>query len=274
MIASLHRILRLCEKACRLALYSCAGCDRAYVQRQGCCFKLKKPDISSFQLKMIAIITMLIDHTGAMLFPQHLFLRIIGRIAFPIFAFMIVEGYTHTRNVYKYMGRLAIFAVISEIPYNMLSSFRWIVWSNRNIFFTLLIGLITIHLIHTLKIHFAFRLLIGLSGMVLAELLGTDYGALGVITILLFYMFRTEKARALLFVALLHVFSGLELTARGGYIPIQSFAALSVIFIAFYHGRKGPSLKYAFYLFYPAHITILTLFKYYSRHPLPFRLPF
>ena len=229
---------------------------------------------------MVAILSMLIDHTGAMLFPQVYSLRIIGRLAFPIFAFLIVEGYTHTKNVYKYMGRLAVFAILSEIPFNILHSYQWFdvsfKESGQNIFFTLLIGLITIHMMHNLNSqNIICRLLPGILGMALAEWLHTDYGYLGVLTILLFYLFREERARALLFVALLHIFSGLEFAVRG-FIPFQCFAAFSVILIAFYRGRKGPSLKYFFYAFYPAHIIVLALInQYYFAKPLPpFRLPF
>ena len=237
---------------------------------------LKKPDISNFSLKMIAILSMLVDHTGALLFPQQYFLRLIGRLAFPIFAFLIVEGYTHTRNVYKYIGRLALFAIISEIPFNLLHSYGWFDLESQNIFFTLLIALVTIHLIHKV---FAkqpvFQLLAGICGMVIAELLSTDYGFLGVLTVLLFYMFRESRSRALLFVALLHIFSGLD-AVRQGYYPFQCFAAFAVVFIAFYNGRKGPSLKYFFYIFYPAHIIILALIKHFYFGILlpPFTLPF
>ena len=75
--------------------------------------------LSTFQLKWIAIITMLIDHIGAVLFPYELGYRIIGRIAFPIFCFLIVEGFSHTRDVRRYMVRLGIFALISELPYDL-----------------------------------------------------------------------------------------------------------------------------------------------------------
>ena len=236
---------------------------------------LKKPDISSFALKIIAILSMLVDHTGAMLFPQQYFLRVIGRLAFPIFAFLIVEGYTHTKNVYRYMGRLALFAILSEIPFNLLHSYNWFDLVSQNIFFTLLIALVTIHLIHKDRtMHPVFQLLIGICSMVAAELLRTDYGYLGVLTVLLFYLFRESRSRALLFVALLHIFVGLD-AVRQGYYPFQCFAAFAVIFIAFYHGRKGPSLKYFFYIFYPAHIIILTLINHYHFAVLlpPFALP-
>ncbi len=97
--------------------------------------------MSSFQLKMIAVITMLIDHIGAVIFPDIIVLRIIGRLAFPLFAFLITEGYRHTSNFNRYLGRLFIFAIISQYPFWLAFGFD----AGLNIFSTLFLGLIAIH---------------------------------------------------------------------------------------------------------------------------------
>ena len=103
--------------------------------------------LNSYQLKCIAIITMLIDHIGAVLFPENLVLRYIGRISFPIFCFLLAEGFYHTKNVKKYMMRLAVFAVLSEIPYDLAFRNTYIEFTRQNVFFTLLIGVVMMYAI-------------------------------------------------------------------------------------------------------------------------------
>ena len=102
----------------------------------------KKVGWNSFWLKMIAITTMLIDHVGAVLLPQYPILRIIGRIAFPIFCFLLVEGFMHTHDVIRYMTRIGLFALISEIPFDLLFYGRILDGTHQNVFFTLFIGLV------------------------------------------------------------------------------------------------------------------------------------
>ena len=106
----------------------------------------KSFSLSGFDLKIIAVITMIIDHAGAFLFPQAKILRIIGRISFPIFAFLICEGYEHTKDVKKYMLRLLLFAVISEPFFDLAMSGTIFSLNNgQNVIFTLLIGVVTIY---------------------------------------------------------------------------------------------------------------------------------
>ncbi len=100
--------------------------------------------INSFQLKWIAVITMIIDHTGAVLFPDNMVFRYIGRIAFPIFCFLLVEGFFHTRDVRKYMLRLGLFALISEIPYDLAFRDTVLEFEHQNVFFALLLGVVMI----------------------------------------------------------------------------------------------------------------------------------
>ena len=231
--------------------------------------------MSTFALKILAIITMLIDHAGVLLIPQntpqYVVFRAVGRIAFPIFAFLIVEGYFHTRDISKYMKRLAVFAIISEIPYNLLLSGQALSvakhsnlvlyeqlfnTSGQNVFFTLLAGLAAIYCMKKYERSKYSTVLLPLALALAAELLHTDYGAFGVVTIIFFYVFRNNRLSAIASVGALNIaFACLGFFDSNAYI--QGFAVLAMIPIYFYSGNKGPSLKYFFYAFYPVHILLL-----------------
>lgn len=209
--------------------------------------KSKTIGLSTFTLKLIAVISMAMDHTGAVLFPSYIFLRLIGRLAFPIYTFLLVEGFFHTRDVKKYTIRLGIFALISEIPFD-LAFYKMPFFSrHQNVFFTLFLGLLVLILIKKLKNNFigffAFLII-----AVVAELLHTDYGAFGILLIGIFYGFRKKDILKTVFVTAANIF------LAGG---AQAFASLSMIPLLFYNGKKGPSLKYVFYGFYPIHLLIL-----------------
>lgn len=208
---------------------------------------LKIPGITGSGLKIIAIITMVIDHLGAVLFPEHLIFRYIGRLSFPIFCFLLVEGFVHTRNIYKYVMRLGIFAIVSEIPYDLAFSNELFAWNKQNVFFTLCLGVATLYLLKNTRqkwetvIYIVFALLF-------AEMLKSDYGAFGIILIILFYMLYDDKAWKLTGGAIWNFYNG---------IGIQSYGALAMVPIALYNGKRGMKLKYIFYLFYPLHLLLL-----------------
>ncbi|WMJ87555.1 TraX family protein [Anaerocolumna sp. MB42-C2] len=220
--------------------------------------------MNGYVLKMIAIITMFIDHTAAILIPSdtiaYLICRSIGRLAFPIFCFLLVEGFIHTSNVKRYLLRLGLFALISEIPFDLAFSNKSLHYGyilQQNIFFTLFIGLAVICFMSIIDLKFAKNVFIrkGLDclvvvlGCVLATVLATDYEFMGVLLIVAFYVFRFNKFLLTLAVLLVNVSFGLGL---------QVFAALSMLFILFYNGKRGhQGNKYIFYIFYPAHILLL-----------------
>ncbi|HHX11665.1 MAG TPA: hypothetical protein GX731_02500 [Clostridiales bacterium] len=221
--------------------------------------------MSSFGLKLIAIITMLIDHIGAVFITpnttSYLIFRSIGRLAFPIFVFLLVEGFHHTRDAKKYLTRLGIFALLSEIPFD-LAFYGEFHMGHQNIFFTLFLGLLLIMLMKEVEIKFPKNvvvinlinalLVIGFS--IVAFLLKTDYNFLGILLITAFYLFRGSKV--LLVLSILLIFG----TPIGS---ISILATLSMVFIALYNGEKGKSMKYFFYIFYPAHLLILFLISKY-----------
>ena len=229
--------------------------------------------LNGFRLKLIAIATMLIDHIGAGLYPSVLWLRVVGRIAFPVFAFFIAEGYFHTRNVKRYAVRLGVFAIVSELPFNLLHGGNLFDPGAQNIFFTLFIGLATLYGLDKIKNagasgkHGAYaplikRLSVILAGMAAAELLRADYGMFGVALIVIFYLFRDNRAFSMQMLVAANVFYGL-VNMLQSYAPLQAFAGFAAAPLYFYNGKKGPSMKYFFYVFYPLHISLIVAFKHF-----------
>lgn len=233
--------------------------------------------ITGAGLKWIAIACMLIDHIGAVivepivmggvylpiLTPKqwvilYYVLRCIGRIAFPIFAFLIVEGFTHTRNRWKYLRNLCIFALVSEVPFNFaIARTAWTL-QYQNVFCTLALGLVAIWAMEYVErkayernfskeVGEFFSIPAAILIAVLAEFAKTDYGAIGVITICIFYRFRMKKT-----VGATIVWAVLSL-----YSWIEVFCLPSVLAIHCYNGERGKQNKYLFYVFYPLHLLIL-----------------
>ncbi len=215
--------------------------------------------IDSTTLKLIALISMTIDHTGMVLFPQYLWMRYVGRLAFPIYCFLIVEGYLHTKNVKKYMGRLALLAVLSEIPFNLVISGAVFYRYGQNVFFTLLIGLATLvgmnwlygHLSKQLKV---FSYLAVAAGCLAAYAVDSDYSYKGILMIALFYILRESVWYQLVGVGAVQVYMG----------GIQTFAIASFIPIGLYNGKKGwgnKGFQWLFYVYYPVHLLVLCLLR-------------
>ena len=108
-------------------------------------------DISAAMLRIIAMTFMLMDHLWATLLPAQDWLTCVGRLAFPIFAFMAVEGYFHTHSFKKYILRLLLFAVLSEIPFDLMYGGTWFYPFHQNVIWTLLMGLLGVHLLETVR---------------------------------------------------------------------------------------------------------------------------
>lgn len=208
--------------------------------------------LNSFQLKLIAIVTMVIDHVGMLMFPEEMIFRAIGRVAFPIYCFLIVEGFYHTSDIKKYITRLSVFALISEIPFNILVSHSIFSIEYQNVFFTLLIGLLTIYGINN-TINPLLKSFVLVAGAAIATVIMADYSFYGVVLIYVFFNMREKRAYACLFMAAMSFLVS----------TIQGAAALAAIPIMLYDGEKGPAFtdnkmwKYAFYAFYPIHMIVL-----------------
>lgn len=203
--------------------------------------------LDSFQLKCIAIVSMALDHTGAVLYPSQIWLRCLGRIAFPIFCFLIVEGFFHTHDVRRYMGRIGVFALISEIPYDLAFRGVPLEYDHQNVFFTLLIGIGMMVLLERNR-EWPVKAVILLLAMWLAVLIRSDYNFRGILLIFVFYIFHESR--------------WLAVTAGGLWNflyqgVIQKYGVLSVLPLALYNGERGRKMKYFFYIFYPAHLLLL-----------------
>jgi len=207
--------------------------------------------MTAFALKIIASVCMAVDHTGAV-FDTPEYFRLIGRIAFPVYAYLIASGCVYTKDIKRFFIRLGVFALISEPPF--LFAYLWGYPHYLNIFFTLALGVGCVMIYEKVKTK-ANRwvaVLPALPLLLIGEAAGVDYGAAGVGLIFFIYFAGPENkaARAAVLTA------GLIIIYRGAWVCFL-FAMASVMLIFFYNGKQGPRFKWAFYVFYPAHITVI-----------------
>lgn len=245
-----------------------------------------KKGLSGSMLKLIAMLSMLIDHTayavlgtilvenginsvkncspeyiismiesgsiGWVYLGYQIMRKVLGRLAFPIFCFLLVEGFEKTRNRKRYALRLLLFAMISEVPFDLLFSLKPVSWKCQNVFFTLLLGFLTMwgmewieRKSRDLETQWGLQILSVAAAGFLAEKISCDYGAYGILAIGLFFLFREKRWLQLLFGC--------------GSFCWEWPACFSCIPISFYNGERGLQLKYVFYAFYPIHLLLLYL---------------
>ena len=241
--------------------------------------------ISQETLKLIACVTMLIDHIGAALVVPtdaiyhanmelyttmawiNLVMRCIGRIAFPIFCFLLVEGVYHTRNPKKYLQRLAIGMVLSEIPFDLAFFRDGISWAHQSVMVTLLLGCMMVLLMNRSK---GFWKLLWIVPFYFgAELLHTDYGGDGILLIALFALAKGRKhEKWWQLAAMFLLYWDFSFTCRyynlDIRLPMNRLPLMAAVPIFCYGGRKlthSKKVQWAFYLFYPVHIAVLYLLK-------------
>ena len=240
--------------------------------------------MSTFVLKLIACVTMFIDHYTEVFVPQvlrrvmigdvrvflpvkYLVGRGIGRVAFPIYCFLLVEGFFRTKDRRKYMLRMALFALVSEIPFDLVFQIKGgeftmaKLFGYQNVMITLLFGLILMYIYEWIKMNYLMQPLIfntlGVFAIVgigaAAAFLKTDYGMGGVLLIMVFYLFRGKKLFLFLGAAAVMVLfiNRFELLGLAAFLPIFM-----------YSGKRGPKVKYAFYSFYPVHLLLLCALAY------------
>ena len=211
--------------------------------------------MSLFILKVIGIVTMFLDHCHYVIGGSEI-LNVAGRIAFPIFAFTLSEGYVHTRSLKKYLLRLFIFAVSIQMP-SILFGYDY----PMNIFFTLFLGLLSICIFNLKKMNVILKII--LIGFILffSQKFKLDYGIYGILVIINFNIFRNNKFKILMNFLVLNIYN--VIFPKVFDLPdTQLFSLISLVFIFMYNGEKGRSMKYFFYLFYPIHFFILEVIKF------------
>lgn len=268
-------------------------------------FEKNAVGFTGYHLKMMALITMLIDHIAAVViwrvyvasfsiiggmqisdsivdklivwvaanqdavYSVYEVMRYIGRMAFPIYCFLLVEGFVHTRSVLKYAIRLFIFALFSEVPFDLAIAGQWWSMEYSNVFFTLVIGLVLIWILSYVEKIYEFwqekkwddfigRLLYTVLagfptvflGLFADLILKTDYGMAGVFAIAILYLLR--QMREIAFVIAIMVLSVMSSST-------EILALVMLIPLIKYNGARGKSTKYLFYAFYPVHLFILAM---------------
>lgn len=218
---------------------------------------LSLPQLSGSSLKIIAVISMVIDHCAYYLLEHGTVLyeamRCVGRIAFPVFAFLVTEGFSHTRNRKKYFLQLLGFAILSEVPWYLLNGTD----GTHNVMFTLALGVVALALLDRCCGHKVLSFMaVALVG-VLAYYMGTDYDWRGILMIAIFYI--TQPQADNLQGRMVQILFTLPLMIQYGIIG----AVLAAITILLYDGNrgfiKGKVWKYAFYAFYPVHLILICL---------------
>lgn len=228
--------------------------------------------LNGFHLKLIAICTMLIDHMGYTLFPGVMWLRCVGRVAFPIFCFLIAEGCVYTHDRKKYALRLLVFALLSEIPYNLMNS--GMIWDpyDQNVLWTLLLGALVCWLMDwALKkctpLSFMLTGAVMLAAYWLLEIGNTDYGGWGMLLVAAFYgVHRAPSGAVVKMIAQAFGLAFFSIGVMGGYLSIELWSLAALVPIWLYNGQRGFSNKavqYGFYAFYPVHILALSLIAMY-----------
>ena len=225
---------------------------------------MRNRGLSQEWLKIIACVTMLMDHIGAVLLPQYVWLRIVGRIAFPIYCFLLAEGVYFTKSPGRYGYRLFLGAVLAEIPFD-IALYGALTLRSQSVMLTLLIGFLMALCMKNMQ-RLEIKALLIVPFAVAAEFLSTDYGGMGVALIGLFVMTRNQSwalpAQAAGMAAIFWLMDSIPVPIGTISIPIEMFAILSMVPIMFYSGEKASKSKvvqWGFYLFYPLHLTVLYL---------------
>ena len=225
---------------------------------------MTKRPLSQEGLKFLACAIMLLDHIGATLIPWGT-LRIIGRLAFPIFCFLLAEGAHYTRSPRNYLLRLGIGAILSELPFDLALFGSWS-WQHQSVMVTLLLGAMALLAMKQMT-QPLLKILVLLLFACLADFMNTDYGGAGVLMIALFGLTRERKYGWVIqllgmYLICRWIIPGGVVWFIGRYVFIEIFAILALIPIWLYSGKKSTSsraVQWAFYLFYPVHLWILYL---------------
>ena len=210
-------------------------------------------------LKWIAVLTMVIDHVGAILFPDQIWMRVIGRVAFPIYAYCLAEGFRYTSDYRRYLGRLALFAILSEIPFDLALYGVPVSFAHQIVFLTLSRGLILLWVLERCREQLllcagAFAVL-----CFLAQALHMDYGAGGLLMVFAFYLAQQGTSPWIGW----GIFVFINLFGYAG--GVQWAAILALLPIGLYSGKAGKRKQRFFYWIYPLHLLLLWIIEKYIR---------
>ena len=218
----------------------------------------KNIDLGRDFLKWIAVVTMTIDHTGAILLPEYSILRIVGRLSFPLFSYLLVLGLESTRNARNYFARLFFFAFVSQVPFYLALGVQPL--DHLNIFFTLSSGLVFIHFHRK-------NPLVALLPFIPALVLNLDYGIYGILLIGCMYLLRRDTELGIISVFVLNLSSLLVSSSQFlSLLALPIILALEKGYLGMVRKSAGKAMypkwrKYFFYLFYPLHLTVLYAVK-------------
>lgn len=238
----------------------------------------KNFELTAAVLHIIAMTLMLMDHLWATLLPAREWLTCAGRVAFPIFAFMAVEGYFHTRSFKKYILRMLLFAVLSEIPFDLMYGGTWFYPVHQNVLWTFLLGLLGVWLMEQVRkkgktwMYLLVCVLVVLAGLVLGTLCMVDYYGVGVLTVFVFYFLHGRKWWC--FLGQLAALYWLNVELLGGLMyPVQLFgmefelcqqglallALIPICCTAADRATISKPFQYLCYAFYPVHMLLLVV---------------
>ena len=209
-------------------------------------------------LKIIAMVSMVFDHVGDNFFPDQTWMRIIGRIAMPIFTFCVCEGYIHTRDRKKYLTRMLLFALISEIPFDLVTSGKVLEFTHQNIMFTFALAAGTLMFCDLVLNKFGKKTgsiltgVIMLVSMALSVVLRLDYSMTALAVVFVYYLLKDKvlEIRNLAAMAVHFILRN---------VGVYLYGVLGFIPLFLYNGKRGKGLKWLFYVFYPGHLLLIYL---------------
>jgi hypothetical protein len=227
--------------------------------------------MNTFTIKLIAITTMIIDHVGLFFFPHIFLFRVIGRLSFPLFAWLIANGAIHTKNSTTYAIRLLALALVAQIPFTLANQQINTSPGELNVVFTLFLGLVPIIVMQKTQKKIFWTLAI-IGAIAISDALSTDYGTAGILSIISFYLFYNNFGK-MIFSQILILFIFPYLTLFFEYLfhlclttyyldsHYEFFGICSLFFIANYNKKMGWGIKYLFYSFYPLQYVLILIFK-------------
>ena len=223
--------------------------------------------MSSFQLKVLAAVFMVIDHVGLFFFPNVILLRVVGRLSFPLFAWMIANGARHTRDIDAYLWRLFACALISQVPFVVANQIIGMPLWFFDVIFTLFLGLLAIKFIKRTN-RKTWWVFITAVCAVAAYAFNTDYGAFGVVCVVLFYLFYGDMKKLAIWQGVLFALQFLvqifsmriqfHVFPAGLFYYIEPVGLLSLFFVHAYNSKQGRRSRF-FYYFYPLQYLVIAL---------------